>query len=102
MLDFLSGRLHSYFGYSVRLIIHGGALLLLQQQFPCDVRQGTEDVNFFMRAFVADVANSGFDPEGSYARGLLYYAIEETARHFDLDRSWMNALDDIYLPTTTE
>ena len=100
VLDDLSRRLYSRFGFAVRLLIYGGAHLVLQQLFKS--RDVAEDVNYSSRAFTYEISNRGYQGRENMAAEMLRSCIENTARKFELTSYWMNSESDIFLPMTTE
>lgn len=97
ILDDLSMRLLRVFGQKVRLVIHGGAALLLHSGIPS--ARPTRDVDFLGRAFDADMLSVGRD--ASEARKILRTCIKSTARQFGLGKDWMNCHADCSLPMAT-
>lgn len=96
----------------VRLVVHGGACMLLhpglhelsQQQsysMPGDNRprrKTTRDVDYIHRSFASEYRDLGF-PD---ATERLQRCIRATARHFRLGADWMNSDADVALPMAVE
>lgn len=96
VLDDLSSRLLQSFGRAIRLVIHGGAVMVLHQSLSC--RRDTRDVDYCHRSFVSEWAKRGFHDAGD----RLIRCIEATAQSFGLGRDWMNAHADVALPMAVE
>jgi hypothetical protein len=92
-----------------RLVVHGGACMLLhprlyelsrqQHKFLPDLphRTTTRDVDYIHRSFTIEMAQVQI----SNAAGKLKECILATARHFNLGADWMNSDADIALPMAT-
>ena len=95
-LDDLSSRLLHCLGFPVRLVIHGGAVMVLHRSLRC--RQHTRDVDYCHRSFVNEMAKRGMHDAGD----RLLACITNTARRFDLGADWMNSHADVALPMAFE
>ncbi|KAJ2917274.1 hypothetical protein MD484_g3134, partial [Candolleomyces efflorescens] len=92
-----------------RLVVHGGACMLLhpslyelsrqQHKFLPELphRTTTRDVDYIHRSFTIEMAQVRV----SNAAGKLKECILATARHFNLGADWMNSDADIALPMAT-
>jgi hypothetical protein len=111
VLDYFSQLVLQYFsGRPIRLVVHGGACMLLHeglyklslQQHEMSPhlprRTTTRDVDYIHRSFVAEMAASGM-PD---AAPRLAECIKGTARKFNLGLDWMNSQADIALPYAYE
>jgi hypothetical protein len=111
VLDYFSQLIVQHFaGRPIRLVVHGGACMLLheglyklslqQQQMSPNLprRTTTRDVDYIHRSFVAEMAASGM----SDAAARLADCIKGTARKFALGLDWMNSDADIALPYAFE
>ncbi|KAF5349917.1 hypothetical protein D9756_009252 [Leucocoprinus leucothites] len=110
VLEYLGYRIGEHFSHSIRLVVHGGACMLLhpglfnlaEQQARLTpnmpIRTTTRDVDYIHRAFVAESIARG-EPE---APGKLLTCIWETAVRFGLGADWMNSAADVALPMTTD
>jgi hypothetical protein len=96
VLTFLSVRLFERFRTTVRLVIHGGAVMVLHHELAG--RQGTTDVDYIHRSFVTEWAKRGV-PDAGERLGLC---IAETARAYNLGADWMNSHADVVLPMAHE
>ena len=96
VLTYLSVRLYERFRTTVRLVIHGGAVMVLHRDL--SRKRSTPDVDYIHRAFVAEWARCGVHDAGD----RLTTCIRETARAFKLGDDWMNAHADIALPMAQE
>lgn len=96
VLTYLSVRLFERFRTVVRLVIHGGAVMVLHREL--SRKRNTPDVDYIHRAFVAEWAQRGVRDAGD----RLTACIAETARAFDLGDYWMNSHADIALPMARE
>ncbi|OBZ73104.1 hypothetical protein A0H81_06743 [Grifola frondosa] len=92
VLDDLSKRLLVYFGRQVRLIVHGGAVMVLHPWLAC--RESTRDVDYNHRSFESEWRQLGVHDAGA----RLKKCIAQTARAFNLGADWMNACADVALP----
>jgi len=95
VLHDLSTRLHRAFGHQVRLLIHGGAIMVLHAELRS--RKSTRDIDYIHRAFVRDYGS--YAPE---AEVRLKSCIAATARAHSLGGDWMNAHADVALPMAHE
>ena len=96
VLDDLSRRLLSTFGCAVRLVIHGGAVMVLHRGL--NHRSNTRDVDYCHRAFVAEMSGRGVPDAGQ----RLLSCINATAKTYGLGKDWMNAHADVALPWAIE
>lgn len=92
VLDDLSERLYRSFGRQVRLVVHGGGVMVLHPAFQC--RGYTQDIDYIHRSFVKEYTALGFRD----AERRLRTCIEMTACHFKLGADWMNHHADVMLP----
>ena len=92
----LSLRLATYFPSTVRLVVHGGAVMVLHPQLAC--RDMTRDVDYLHRSFEAEWMARGVSDAGP----RLITCIKATARAFGFGADWMNACADVALPMTRE
>ncbi|KAI0701304.1 hypothetical protein BC835DRAFT_1411452 [Cytidiella melzeri] len=92
VLHDLSERLFRYFAQTVRLVIHGGAVMVLHKSLKC--RQSTRDVDYLHRSFETEWKRRGVNDAGE----RLNACIAATAEHFGLGLDWMNAHADVALP----
>lgn len=83
------------FGRPIRLVVHGGAVMILHSTLAGSAsRRTTRDVDFIKRSFVADMRKSGvYDAEAR-----LQSCIRSTAKRFRLGTDWLNADADVALP----
>jgi len=95
-LSYLSERLYRSFRRQVRLVVHGGAVMVLHPFF--SHRKSTQDVDYIHRSFVSEYRMLGF-PD---AEQRLRTCIAETACEFDLGADWMNDHADVALPWALE
>jgi len=96
ILDDFSVRLLNHFGRPVRLIIHGGAVMVLHRNLAH--RVSTRDVDFCLRAFIAE-----WHKKGVYdAEARLNVCIKATAAKFGLGIDWMNSHADVALPLSRD
>lgn len=111
VLDFFSQLVGQHFaGRPIRLVVHGGACMLLheglyklslqQHQMSPHLprRTTTRDVDYIHRSFVSEMATAGI-PD---AAARLAECIKGTARKFGLGLDWMNSDADIALPYAFE
>ena len=111
VLDYFSQLVVQQFsGRPIRLVVHGGACMLLheglyklslqQHQMSPNLprRTTTRDVDYIHRSFVTEMAASGV-PD---AATRLAECIKGTARKFGLGLDWMNSDADIALPYAFE
>lgn len=97
ILTDLSNRLLPYFdGKPVRLVVHGGAVMVLHPLLAC--RENTRDVDYNHRSFEAEWISRGVMDAGPRLRTC----IAATAKAFGLGRDWMNACADVALPMSIE
>jgi hypothetical protein len=95
-LSDLSERLYRSFRRQVRLVVHGGAVMVLHPSF--SHRESTQDVDYVHRSFVSEYRALGF-PD---AEQRLRMCIAGTARQFGLGADWMNDHADVALPWALE
>ncbi|KAH9974907.1 hypothetical protein BGW80DRAFT_1457865 [Lactifluus volemus] len=88
----LSERLYHSFRRQVRLVVHGGAVMVLYPHF--NHREYTQDVDYIHRSFVTEYRALGFADAGERLRRC----IAETAYKFKLGADWMNDHADVALP----
>jgi len=95
ILDDLSVRLLKVFSRPIRLVVHGGAVMILHPTLASSTtRRTTRDVDFIQRSFVVEMRNLGvFDAEAR-----LQQCIEATAAKYGLGTDWFNAHADVALP----
>ena len=96
VLDDLSRRLATWFPSTVRLVVHGGAVMVLHPLLAC--RETTRDVDYIHRSFEAEWIARGVSDAGP----RLLTCIKATAREFNLGADWMNACADRALPVSRE
>lgn len=92
VLKDISERLYHSFRRQVRLVVHGGAVMVLHPSFTH--RESTQDIDYIHRAFVTEYRALGF-PD---AEVRLRTCIAETAAKYNLGADWMNDHADIALP----
>ncbi|TFY61588.1 hypothetical protein EVG20_g6994 [Dentipellis fragilis] len=92
ILQDLSKRLLAAFGHQVRLLVHGGAVVVLHQELQS--RKSTRDIDYIHRAFVAEYRRYGIWDAGE----RLKACIAQTAQRFRLGGDWMNSHADVALP----
>ena len=92
----LSIRLAGYFPSTVRLVVHGGAVMVLHPQLAC--REATRDVDYLHRSFEKEWIARGVSDAGA----RLVTCIKATARAFNLGSDWMNSCADVALPMSRE
>ncbi|KAI0272031.1 hypothetical protein BGY98DRAFT_922408 [Russula aff. rugulosa BPL654] len=92
LLSDLSERLYRSFRRQVRLVVHGGAVMVLHPSFTH--RDSTQDVDYIHRSFVKEYRALGFTDAEQRLRGC----IAETAYRFNLGADWMNDHADVALP----
>lgn len=110
VLEYLGYRIGEHFSHKIRLIVHGGACMLLhpglhnlakeQARMTPDmpIRKTTRDVDYIHRAFVNEwMAYGEHDAEHK-----LQKCIRETAIKFGLGADWMNSAADVALPMAME
>lgn len=119
VLTYFASLIPAHFHLPVRLVVHGGACMLLhpvlydlsQQQLhlapyspsrsphnSLPRRTTTRDVDYIHRSFVTEWAALGV-PD---AAERLRRCIRKTAKHFRLGDDWMNSDADIALPMATD
>jgi hypothetical protein len=96
VLKDLSERLYLSFGRQVRLVVHGGAVMVLHPSFTH--RESTQDVDYIHRSFAKEYRALGYTDAGEQLRSC----IAETAVKFNLGADWMNAHSDTTLPLALE
>ena len=96
VLSDLSERLYRSFRRQVRLVVHGGAVMVLHPSFTH--RDSTQDVDYIHRSFAKEYRALGF-PD---AEQRLRACIAETAYRFNLGADWMNDHADVALPWAIE
>jgi hypothetical protein len=96
VLSDLSERLFRSFRRQVRLVVHGGAVMVLHPLF--SHRENTQDVDYIHRSFVSEYRALGFKD----AEQRLRTCIAETAYRFNLGADWMNDHADVALPLAFE
>ena len=83
----------AYHAAQIRLVVHGGAVMLLHPRFGCP-RQSTRDLDYIGRSFVPEWQALGvYDPATR-----LQTCIDATAQAFGLGRDWANSHADVALP----
>ena len=92
----LSERLYRSFRRQVRLVVHGGAVMVLHPSMKH--RESTQDVDYIHRSFVSEYRALGF----ADAEQRLRMCIAETALTFGLGADWMNDHADVALPWALE
>ncbi|CCL98027.1 uncharacterized protein FIBRA_00020 [Fibroporia radiculosa] len=92
VLHDLSSRLLQYFGRTVRLVVHGGVIMVLHPRLAS--RSNTRDVDYNHRSFVQEWRRLGVKDAGE----RLKTCITATACRFNLGADWMNADADVALP----
>ena len=95
-LSDLSERLYRSFKRQVRLVVHGGAVMVLHPSL--SHRESTQDVDYLHRSFVSEYRALGFPDAGE----RLCVCIAQTAHNFDLGADWMNDHADVALPWALE
>ena len=96
VLHDLSERLYRSFRQQVRLVVHGGSVMVLHPLFTH--RESTQDIDYLHRAFAAEYRALGFTD----AEERLRKCIAETALKFNLGADWMNDHADVALPMALE
>jgi len=92
----LSERLYRSFRRQVRLVVHGGAVMVLHPSF--NHRRSTQDVDYIHCSFLTEYRALGFLD----AEERLRACIAETAFRFNLGANLMNDHADVALPTAFE
>ena len=110
ILNSLSRHIVAQFNRPVRLVVHGGACMLLhpglyalsQQQHQLSSslprRTTTRDVDYIHRGFVREMEQNGVPNAAEKLRGC----IKAAALPFGLGPDWMNGDADVELPMATE
>ena len=98
VLKDLSERLYRSFQRQVRLVVHGGAVIVLHPSFTYTDRASTQDINYIHRGFAAEYRELGFTD----AEQRLRTCIAETTANFNLGVDWMNDNADVVLPWALE
>jgi hypothetical protein len=96
VLSDLSERLYRSFRRQVRLVVHGGAVMVLHPSFTH--RDSTQDVDYIHRSFAKEYRALGFPDAEQRLRGC----IAETAYRYNLGADWMNDHADVALPLALE
>jgi hypothetical protein len=96
VLSDLSERLYCSFRQQVRLVVHGGAVMVLHPHFTH--RESTQEVDYIHRTFALEYGELGF-PD---AEQRLRVCIAETAFRFNLGANWINDHADVALPWALE
>ncbi|KAF8151449.1 hypothetical protein B0H34DRAFT_727627 [Crassisporium funariophilum] len=110
ILEHFSQLVAQHFGRPIRLVVHGGACMLLhpglyqlsQQQHVMSPslprRTTTRDVDYIHRSFVTELTSMGCpDPAAK-----IQECIRATARRYGLGADWMNSDADVALPMAYE
>ncbi|OCH92012.1 hypothetical protein OBBRIDRAFT_486551 [Obba rivulosa] len=92
VLHHLAARILKSFGHTVRLVVHGGAVMVLHPRLAS--RPSTRDVDYNHRSFEVEWRNRGVHD----ATIRLNACIAATAKKFNLGADWMNAQADVSLP----
>jgi hypothetical protein len=90
----LSTRILQLFSGPIRLVVHGGAVMLLHPAHKGS-RHGTRDVDYIQRSFISE-QRDWFKVYDAGSR--LQMCINATASQFGLGKDWMNAHADVALP----
>jgi hypothetical protein len=101
ILTDLSSRILAVFRCPIRLVVHGGAAMLLHSGLyaqPGSRRVDTRDVDYIHRSFVEEWRPFGMTDAGE----RLECCIAATAAKFKLGKDWMNCQADVALPILTE
>ncbi|KAF7358522.1 hypothetical protein MVEN_00903100 [Mycena venus] len=113
ILNFFSNLIPGHFGNGpqIRLVIHGGAVMLLNPELAklaattaatdgrANQRSTTRDIDYIARSFSSEWAQR----YGVYdANDRLKQCIFETALQFGLGGDWMNSDADVALPMATD
>ncbi|KAF9448734.1 hypothetical protein P691DRAFT_668818 [Macrolepiota fuliginosa MF-IS2] len=111
VLEYFGYRVGEHFTHNIRLVIHGGACMLLhpglynlaKQQAEMtpqmQIRKTTRDVDFLHRAFASEMMAFNGDVD---APQKLQKCIRETAIRFGLGADWMNSAADVALPVNVD
>jgi hypothetical protein len=97
----ISPRILTLFQRPIRLVVHGGAAMLLHPGLyaqPGSLRRDTRDIDYIHRSFVEEWRQVGMLDAGE----RLQCCIDATAMKFGLGKDWMNAHADIALPMANE
>jgi hypothetical protein len=94
----LSTRILQLFSGPIRLVVHGGAVMLLHPAHKGS-RHGTRDVDYIQRSFISE-QRDWFKVYDAGSR--LQMCINATASQFGLGKDWMNAHADVALPMAYE
>jgi hypothetical protein len=94
VLSDMSSRILKLFPGPIRLIVHGGAVMLLHPAHKGS-RCATRDVDYIHRSFVTE-QRDWFRVHDAESR--LRSCIHASARKFGLGKDWMNAQADVALP----
>lgn len=110
ILESFSQIVASQFQHPIRLVVHGGACMLLhplsyqasleQKEYLPRLshhRKTTRDVDYIARSFVTEMAHCGVPHAGQ----KLQHCIVMTAHKFQLGLDWMNSDADVALPMAT-
>ncbi|KII84935.1 hypothetical protein PLICRDRAFT_57436 [Plicaturopsis crispa FD-325 SS-3] len=97
VLDEFSKRILQAFGRPIRLVVHGGAVMILHPNLK-STRATTRDVDFIERSFITEMASVGMHD----AQARLQTCIALTATNFRLGADWMNSHADVALPMATD
>ena len=89
-------RLYCSFRRQVRLLVHGGAVMVLRPLF--SLREGTQNVDYIYRSFVFEFRALGY-PD---AEQRLRICIAETACQLSLSADWTSDHVDLALPWAQE
>ncbi|EPQ56863.1 hypothetical protein GLOTRDRAFT_127257 [Gloeophyllum trabeum ATCC 11539] len=92
VLNDLSERILRVFGCPIKLVVHGGIVMVLHPKLKC--RAFTRDVDYIYRAFETKMVSRGIYDAGT----KLEECIDSTGRKYGLGTRWMNADPDIALP----
>ena len=96
LLHDLSNRLLRCFGRQIRLVVHGGVIMVMHPKLAC--RPSTRDVDYNHRSFVWEWQRRGVYDAGE----RLKSCIATTAFKYNLGSDWMNACADVALPMSVE
>ncbi|KAI0933235.1 hypothetical protein AcW1_003122 [Taiwanofungus camphoratus] len=96
VLNDLSSRLLQSFRCTVRLVVHGGVIMVLHPGLGC--RQSTRDVDYNHRSFILEWRQRGVYDAGE----RLCACIAATAHKFQLGADWMNSCADVALPMSKD
>lgn len=94
ILEYFSELLWQQFHQKIRLVVHGGIVMVLHPRLQC--RAATRDIDFILRSFITDLATF---PDAEYR---LKSCIKATADRFHLGGDWMNSDPDVALPWAQE